>query len=120
MYDNIGRKIKIFAKASFAVEAIGAFITGIVLMAIDEDLIAWGIILMLLGPVVAWVSSWILYGYGEIIEKTCEIERNTRGGERKSEAQAKVDAERISKIERLRSQGLITEEEYQQAMTKEQ
>lgn len=78
-------------------------------MATDEDLIGYG----LLGPVIAWVSSWLLYGFGELIDKTCEIEYNTRGSMRKSEAQARVDEERISKIERLRSQGLITEEEYQ-------
>ena len=75
---------------------------------------------MISGPFVAWVFSWLLYGYGELIEKTCEIARNTQGGERKSEAQSKVDSERINKIERLRSQGLITEEEYQQAISKEQ
>ena len=54
------------------------------------------------------------------IDKASDIERNTRGGERKSEAQAKVDSERIGKIEKLRSQGLITEEEYQKAISKEQ
>ncbi len=120
MYDNIGGKIKGLAKAFFIVEAIAAVITGIALMATDEDLIGIGLLVMVVGPLVAWVSSWLLYGFGEIIDKLCDIERNTRGGERKSEAQAKVDSERISKIEKLRSQGLITEEEYQQAISKEQ
>ena len=120
MYDNIGGKIKGLAKATFIVEAIAAVITGIALMASDEDMIPVGLLVMVAGPIVAWVSSWLLYGFGELIDKTCDIERNTRGGERKSEAQAKVDSERISKIEKLRSQGLITEEEYQQAINKEQ
>ena len=118
MYDNIGRKIKGLAKAFFIVEAIATVIAGIALMAIDEDLI--GVLILILGPVVAWVSTWLLYGFGELIDKTCDIERNTRGGERKSEAQSKVDAERINKIEKLRSQGLITEEEYQKAISKKQ
>lgn len=120
MYDNIGEKIKGLAKAIFIVESIAAVIAGIALMASDEDLIPIGLLVLVLGPVVAWVSSWLLYGFGELIDKTCDIERNTRGGERKSEAQSKVDSERIRKIERLRSQGLITEEEYQQAISKEQ
>ncbi len=120
MYDNIGGKIKGLAKAIFIVEAIAAVITGIALMASDEDMIPIGLLVMVVGPLVAWISSWLLYGFGELIDKTCDIARNTHGGERKSEAQSKVDYERISKIERLRSQGLITEEEYQQAISKEQ
>lgn len=118
MYDNIGGKIKGLAKATFIVEAIAAVITGIALMVSDEDLIPVGLLVMLVGPIVAWVSSWLLYGFGELIDKASDIERNTRGGERKTEAQAKVDSERISKIEKLRSQGLITEEEYQKAISK--
>ena len=120
MYNNIGGKIKGLAKASFIVAAIAAVITGIALMATDEDLILYGLLVMVVGPIVAWVSSWLLYGFGELIDKASDIERNTRGGERKSEAQSKVDSERINKIEKLRSQGLITEEEYQQAISKEQ
>ena len=118
MYDNIGSKIKGLAKGTFIVEAIAAFISGIALMAAEDDLIGAGVLIMLLGPVVAWVSSWVLYGFGELIDKTCDIERNTRGGERKSVAQTKVDTERVNKLERLRKEGLITEEEYQQAISK--
>ena len=119
MYDNIGGKIKGLAKATFIVEAIAAVITGISLMVADDDFLLIGFLVMVAGPIVAWISSWLIYGFGELIDKTCDIERNTRGGERKSEAQAKVDSERISKIEKLRSQGLITEEEYQQAISKD-
>ena len=121
MYDNIGGKIKGLAKATFIVEAIATVITGIGLMASDDYImIPVGLLVMVIGPVVAWVSSWSLYGFGELIDKTCDIARNTYGGERKSEAQSKVDYERINKIEKLRSQGLITEEEYQQAISKGQ
>ena len=91
MYDNIGGKIKGLAKIVFIVEAIAAAITGIALMASDEDRILIGLLVMVVGPLVAWVSSWLLYGFGELIDKTCDIERNTRGDERKSEEQSKVD-----------------------------
>ena len=119
MYDNIGGKIKVLAKVSFIVEAIAAVIAGIAFMIEDDEFILMGLLIMILGPVVAWVSSWMLYGFGELVDKTCEIARNTSGGEKKSEAQTKADSERINKIERLRSQGLITEGEYQQAISKE-
>ncbi len=117
MFDNIGGKIKGLAKVLFWIEAIGAVIAGLVMV---EDTEGISLLFALAGILVAWISSWFLYGFGEIIDKLCDIERNTRGGERKSEAQARVDSERISKIEKLRSQGLITEEEYQQAISKEQ
>ena len=115
MYDNIGGKIKGLARAIFFIEAIGSIITGIALGVEYE----FCFIICLIGPLVAWISSWLLYGFGELVDKACDIECNTRGGDRKSEAQAKIDAERISKIEKLRSQGLITEEEYQQAISKD-
>ena len=120
MYNNIGGKIKILALVMAIIQAAGSVIAGIALMADDDDLIPVGLLLWIVGPLFAWVSSWLLYGFGELIAKVTAIELNTRGGERKSEAQAKVDSERINKIEKLRSQGLITEEEYQQAISKEQ
>ena len=98
-------------------EVFAAVIVGIVLAEGTEGL---SLLFALAGVIVAWISACFLYGFGEIIDKLCDIERNTRGGERKSEAQSKVDSERINKIEKLRSQGLITEEEYQQAISKEQ
>lgn len=117
MFDNIGGKIKGLAKVLFWLQVIAAVIVGIVLV---EDTEGLSLLFALAGVPVAWISAWFLYGFGEIIDKLCDIERNTRGGERKSEAQSNVDSERVNKIEKLRSQGLITEEEYQQAISKEQ
>ena len=105
MFDNIGGKIKGLAKVLFWLEAIASVIVGLVLV---EDTEGLSLLLAIAGVLVAWVSAWFLYGFGEIIDKLRDIERNTRGGERKSEAQSKVDSERINKIEKLRSQGLIS------------
>ena len=78
LYTDIGGKIKNWAKWIFIVEAIGAIITGLVLLCTDADLVVSGLLVMFLGPFVAWVSSWILYGFGELIEKTVNNESNTR------------------------------------------
>jgi len=67
MYDNIGGKIKGLAKTMFIVEVIGAVITGIVLLATDYDLIFAGLLTLFCGPIVAWVGSWILYAFGELV-----------------------------------------------------
>ena len=75
MYDNIGEKIKGLAKACFWVEAIASVITGIVIMGETEDV--WCLAIILGGPLSAWVSSWLLYGFGEIIDQLCIIAHNT-------------------------------------------
>ncbi|MDD5916956.1 MAG: hypothetical protein PUC63_05445 [Clostridiales bacterium] len=79
MYDNIGRKIKGLAKAIFVAQGISMAIIGIVLMCMDEDLILYGVLTLILGPILAWISSWLLYGFGELIDKVSDIERNTHG-----------------------------------------
>ena len=65
MYDNIGGKIKSLAVWTFIVEAIGSIITGIALGGEEDELY---FLLCLIGPIVAWVSSWILYAFGEMVE----------------------------------------------------
>lgn len=77
MYDNIGKKIKGLVKVLFIVESIAAAIVGIALLASDEDLIFTGLLVLLVGPIIAWVSSWLLYGFGELIDRVCEIAKNT-------------------------------------------
>lgn len=116
MYDNIGGKIKGLAKAAFIIGSIADVIIGINFMSEyygEEAMVLIGLLIMIFGPLVALFSSWITYGFGELIDQTCAIARNTYGGERKSETQSKIDYERISKLDKLRSQGLITEEEYE-------
>ena len=120
LYGNIGGKIKGLAKWTFIVEAIGAIITGIVLMCSDSTLMLYGLLTIFFGPIVAFVSTWILYGFGELIDNTAIIARHFNGGKIKSEAQTKAESERINNLDRLRSKGLITEEEYQKAVSKEQ
>ena len=68
MYDNIGEKIRGLAKAVFIVEAIVAVIAGMVLCTADDAFILEGLLTLFCGPIVAWVSSWILYAFGELVE----------------------------------------------------
>lgn len=68
MYNNIGGKIKLLAAISFAIMAIGSFVGGIAMMATDDDLIPPGVFVLILGPVVSWVSTWVLFGFGELVE----------------------------------------------------
>ena len=68
MYNNICGKIKSLAVWIFIVEAIAAIIGGITLIANDNGLV--GFLTIVFGPIAAWVSSWLLYGFGQLIENS--------------------------------------------------
>ena len=125
MYTNIGKKIKLLAKIEFYILAALAVIAGIILIAAEDALL--GLLVIFGGTFISWVSTWLFYGFGEIIDKLCDIEKNTRGDFSASSdsfppflqsEKSKAELERIAKIEKLYSKGLITEEEYVRAMSK--
>ena len=125
MYNDIGKKIKLLAKIEFYILAAFSLIGGIVLIA--EENVLLGLLVIIAGTLVSWISTWLFYGFGEIIDKLCDIEKNTRGDFSASSdafppftstAKSKAELERIAKIEKLYAKGLITEEEYIRAISK--
>jgi DNA-directed RNA polymerase subunit M/transcription elongation factor TFIIS len=103
MYDNIGGKIKGLAKASFIVAAIAEVITGIALMATDEDLILYGSLVLIVGPIIAWVSSWLLYGFGQLVENSDIIAAEYN---RKNEKHEKVIAKNNERKQEQRKKAI--------------
>lgn len=84
MFKNIGKKIKILALVLFWIQVAAYAITGLVFIieGVDsrysgEEFIFSGLLIMLLGPLVAWIGSFFTYGLGELIDKTAETARNT-------------------------------------------
>lgn len=126
MFNNIGKKIKTLANVLCWVGIIAYVIVAIIMFINASEgsyrteglYTGLGFAFLIGGPLLSWISSFFMYGFGELIDKTCDIERNTRSGERRSVAQTKIETERIDKIEKLRSQGLITEEEYREAIAR--
>ena len=96
MYNNIGGKIKVLAKCIFVIDAIAMFVVGIVLL--SEELIGAGLLTMFLGPVLAWVSSWLLYGFGELIDKASEIADNTAKEDKQKEKSIKENKTPVAKV----------------------
>ena len=88
MFKNIGKKLKVLAHVLFWVELIGAAVGGLVMI---EDLVALPVIAG--GILVAWVSSMFIYGFGELIDKTCEIAANTGSGKAKPETKEEDEDE---------------------------
>ena len=66
LYEDIGGKIKNWAKWIFVVETIAAIIGGLAL--IFNDAAGIGLIVLIFGPLVAWVGSWFLYAFGELVQ----------------------------------------------------
>lgn len=111
LFDEIGKKIKSLAKVVFVLEVIASVILGLVLISVGshmrydgEGMTIFGLVLLLLGWLIAWVSSFFVYGFGELIDKTSEIARNTSSNaanvtdETSSEepAQAETQTEQIT------------------------
>lgn len=91
MYKNIGGKIKKRSQLIAIVEIIAVVIIGINLFASNSaaGMIA-GLCIMIVGCLAAWISSWLLYGFGEIIEKVSLIEENTRNKDTKTETYTNI------------------------------
>ena len=73
MFENIGNKIKatvkFFACASMVISIILAII-----VCLYSPLI--GILIGIIGVLLSWVSAWLLYGYGEIIQRLINIDQS--------------------------------------------
>ena len=127
MFENIGKKIKTLANVLCWLGIIVSIITARIMFIMAEAAsydtdglyIGLGFSFLFLAPLFSWINSFFIYGFGELIDKICDIERNMRSDGRKSNTQVEIELERVEKLERLRSQSLITEEEYQQALAKD-
>ena len=78
MYGNIAGKIKTLAQVVAWLGIIGSVVSWLVLVARDEDLLAAGLIIAVIGSLISWVSSFVLYGYGQLIENTDKLVELTR------------------------------------------
>ena len=84
MYEEIGKKIKILARIIFVLKFIGSFVGSIlcIINGINNAsgmIIAIGILGFLFGGILAWVSTWVLYGFGELVDKVCDIADDVSG-----------------------------------------
>ena len=119
MFQNIGKKIKTLAVVVCWIGIAGSVIGGIVMCTIDNDLLTGlGIALIFCGPLFSWVGSFVLYGYGDMITRIRRIEKKLYGQENeeeeKSDSAGKDD--RLAKLQSLKDQNLISEEEYEDAV----
>ena len=77
MYDKIGKKIQVLAILIFIFGSIIGVIAGIVYMFVSNSMLL-GFVIFIASIPGSLIPSWLLYGFGEIIEKLRIIEYNTR------------------------------------------
>lgn len=73
MFDNIGGKIKTLAQVVTWVGIIASVISGVALIAINGRLIIIGLMVMIFGALVSWISSFLLYGFGQLVENSDKL-----------------------------------------------
>lgn len=80
IYSNIGNKIKGLAEWTFYIEVLACifFALSLLINCSDMRMMFLTLAILVIGPVIAWISSWALYGFGELVDKTSKNEKNTR------------------------------------------
>ena len=67
MFDNIGGKIKTLALVCTVIGMIASVLWGLILL--SERMVLLGVFVAGLGCLASWISSFLLYGFGELIEQ---------------------------------------------------
>ncbi len=77
IFSNIGGKIKGFAELLTWLGILGSIFSGLWIMSIDDDFIIPGILVIVLGSLVSWISHLLLYGFGQLIENSDKLVENS-------------------------------------------
>lgn len=84
MFNNVGKKIKGFAKFMFVLNLISWIVITIALFILYDSVsykieayfLGMAISSLILGPISAVLTSYLLYGFGELIENTAKAAAN--------------------------------------------
>ena len=68
MFKNIGGKIKTLAIAITSAGILVSIFLGFVLS--DKDNLKLGILIAIVGSLISWISSFLLYGFGQLIDNS--------------------------------------------------
>lgn len=113
MYRNIGRKIKTLAGIIGYVGIVLNIAIGILLTIylynnyLTEDFAFVGIIVGVIGVITCWIAQFVIYGFGELIDQTMQINKKINVSNNEANS-----LEKIAKLKEWREKGLIEESEY--------
>lgn len=114
MFDNVGSKIKALASFFCWGGIIASIIGGIILIGLDEDLIFAGFAVIVIGSLLSWISSFVLYGFGELVVNSAIIagKRADDSVQHPNTVAPQDKNEKIAALNNLKAKGLISEDEY--------
>ena len=92
MYANIGEKIKTLAMGVFLIGSLVSVFAGISLLITTEKTIF--LLMLICGPIFSWISSWLIYGFGEIINTLKQIETKDKQDNQTKISEAKRTTEK--------------------------
>ncbi len=99
MFDNIGRKIKNIAIGVFVVEIISGISIGLSIgIKTEWDNAFWAIVVIISSPFAAWVSSVLLYGFGQLIENSDMLVVNSKKLVDKTTNQTKISQNPVDRF----------------------
>jgi hypothetical protein len=80
MYNNVGRTIKFVAKILFGIGIGVSFFIWIALLSVgladaETAVIFYSLIALVSGLFISWITSLLLYGFGQLIENTDTLAR---------------------------------------------
>lgn len=89
VFSNIGKKIKLIAMVNLIIGILFSVIVGF--GNIFDELVAAGIFFMFFGLFLCWISSLLLYGFGELIDNVSMISKIMSGNNSMYLSQTSLD-----------------------------
>lgn len=111
MFNNIGKKIKGLALFLAVAGMLISFVAGLCL--IGMKMVLSGIIILVVGCLFSYIGAFVLYGFGELIDKTSDIYARLDG---EADAQSVERQLKVEKLIKLRNEHLISDSEFQLKM----
>ena len=78
MYNDVGKKIKALMETLLMIGIVLSVVGGIVVMTISDDLIVVGLLIVIVGSLASWIACIFAYAFGELVDRTCNIEKLLR------------------------------------------
>ena len=104
MWNNIGRKLQLTAKAMLWLGLIGSLLAAIAVWAGDTYPPLFGLVYLVVGSLTSWITSWALYGLGLVVEHV------EKGGNTSSQSTADDIAKAIRRNDAAEKERLAAEE----------
>lgn len=127
MFGNTGKIIKIISKIVCWFGIIGSVVASVIFFALAVQnryaavpYLGIAIGCLFGGPLASWLVTLLTYGFGDLIEKTNMIQKDmNEHKDRTKELNQEISEDRIRLLNKLRSERMINEVDYERAMRDE-